>query len=158
MTSQKFFNLLLIIGASLSMLGVLLVFKQNGLCLGEAAHHVGLVSQNTNTYLGPNQKLNGNPQLVRIQVLVYNDPDPKGVVISSADFDGSSIPLKPRDIYGFRGQASFQKPGGKYKLRWEVERSGSGWPKTVSHEEQVTIDPRDLWIQITIIGDKAEIS
>lgn len=115
----------------------------------------GLFAQNTNTYLGPNQKTTSD--LVRVQVLVYNDPDPKGVIITQATFDGSSIPLKPRDIYGFRGQASFQKRPGKYKLRWQVERSGTDWPRTVSHEEQVTLDGRDLWLQITITGEKAVI-
>lgn len=158
MSSQKFFHLLLIFGAGLSILGTLLFFRQNELPIGTASHHSNLIGQNTNTYLGPNQKTKGNSQLVRIQILVYNDPDPKGVTIVDADFDGANIPLKPRDIYGFRGQASFQKRGGKYKLRWEVERNGPGWPKTVTHEEQVTVDPNDLWIQITIVGDKAEIS
>lgn len=116
-----------------------------------------LTGQNTNNYLGPNQKNARNGDLVRIQVLVYNDPDPKGVTINEAKFDGTSIPLKPRDIYGFRGQASFQKEPGKYKLSWEVERSGTGWPRSVKHEEQVTVDGRDLWLQITITGDKAVI-
>ncbi len=115
-----------------------------------------LTSQNTNTYLGPNQKL---PQeLVRIQVLVYNDPNPKGVTITNVEFDGQNIPLKPRDIYGYRGQASFQKRSGKYKLIWKVNRSDNEWPRTISHEEEVIISPRDLWIQITIIGNEASIS
>lgn len=116
------------------------------------------VAQNTNTYLGPNQKIPGNPQLIRVQILVYNDPNPKGVTIVDAQFDGTSIPLKPRDIYGYRGQASFQKSPGKYKLKWEVDRDQQTWPRTVEHEENVILDARDLWIQITIIGEKAEIS
>jgi hypothetical protein len=117
-----------------------------------------LIAQNTNTYLGPDQKVLGNPQLVRVQVLVYNDPNPKGVIVSSVDFGGSNVPLKPRDIYGFRGQASFQKPPGKYKLKWTVQRDEQTWPRKVTHEEDVILDARDLWIQITISGDKAEIS
>lgn len=122
------------------------------------SHHSTLVTQNTNTYLGPNEKAPGNPQLIRVQVLVYNDPNPKGVTIDSANFDGTSIPIKPRDIYGFRGQASFQKSPGKYKLRWVVERDKQVWPRTITHEEEVILDPRDLWIQITITGETAEIS
>ncbi len=158
MNSKRFFDFLLVFGTALFMLGVLLFFKQSEIPLMSANHHAGLVAQNTNTYLGPNQKIPGNPQLVRVQILVYNDPNPKGVTILSADFAGADIPLKPRDIYGFRGQASFQKPPGKYKLRWEVEKDKRSWPRSATHEEEVILDSRDLWIQITITGDKAEIS
>jgi hypothetical protein len=117
-----------------------------------------LFAQNTNTYLGPDHKIPGNPQMVRVQILVYNDPNPKGVTITKASFDGTSIPLKPRDIYGYRGQASFQKPPGKYKLKWEVEGDKKVWPRTVDHETEVFLDERDFWIQITINGNNAEIS
>lgn len=117
-----------------------------------------LIAQNTNDYLGPTQKLPGQDQLIKVQVLVYNDPDPKGVRLVKAQFDGTSIPLKPRDIYGYRGQASFQKLPGKYKLKWKVERDPKIWPRTIQHEEEVILDSRDLWIQISIIGDQAEIS
>lgn len=140
------------------MLGVLLFFKQGELPILSANHHASLVAQNTNTYLGPSQKIHGNPQLIRVQILVYNDPNPKGFRVLSTDFDGTDILLKPRDIYGFRGQASFQKSPGTYKLRWEVEGDRKTWPRTIKHEEDVTLDPRDLWIQITITGEKAEIS
>ncbi len=148
---KKVFSFLLILGACLVFTGTILLKKTE-----PSRSH--LLAQNTNTYLGPNQKIPGNPELIRVQILVYNDPDPKGVTISKAEFEGTSIPLKPRDIYGFRGQASFQKPPGKYKLKWEVERSDTSWPRTVDHEEEVLLDGRDLWIQITIVGDSAEIS
>ena len=151
MGSQKFFQCLLVFGTALWALGIFLFFQK-----GEVP--TALLSQNTNTYLGPNQKIPGKPKLIQLQLLVYNDPNPKGVLIVSASFDGTTVPLKPSDIYGFRGQASFQKGPGKYKLRWEVERDEKSWPRTVSHEEDVTLDARDLWIQITIMGDKAEIS
>lgn len=117
-----------------------------------------LFAQNTNDYLGPNQPIPGNPQFVRIQILVYNDPEPKGVRIESVTFDGQKFPLKPRDIYGYRGQASFQKRPGKYKLYWEVNRDDTNWPRTLKHEEDVFIDKRDMWIQITIVGNEASIS
>lgn len=157
MNSQKFFQFLLIFGTVLMMLGTLLFFKQGQLPLLGRGHY-DLVAQNTNTYLGPNQKIPGNPQLIRVQVLVYNDPNPKGPIIQNAQFEGTSIPLKPRDIYGYRGQASFQKPPGKYKLKWTVERDQKSWPRTVDHEEEVILDERDFWIQINIVGDTAEIS
>ena len=140
------------------MLGTLFYFNQTGLSIFGAKHHSDLIGQNTNTYLGPNQKIPGDPQMLRLQILVYNDPNPKGVTIVKAAFDGASIPLKPRDIYGYRGQASFQKPPGKYKLTWEVERDDQTWPRTIDHEEEVILDARDYWIQITIVGDHAEIS
>lgn len=115
--------------------------------------------QNTNDYLGPTQRKPANAKLIRVQILINDDPNPSGVQIQSAEFDQQKIPLKPRsDIYGFRGQASFQKQPGKYKLRWTVKRDESAWPRTVVHEEEVTLDPRDLWIQITVTGEKAEIS
>lgn len=117
-----------------------------------------LVAQNVNDYLGPSQKIPGNPQLIRIQVLVSDDPSPQGVQIVKAEFNQKNIPLKPRDIYGFRGQASFQTPPGKYKLKWTVRRDRFIWPRTLSHEEEVTLDPRDFWLQITITGEKASIS
>ena len=77
-----------------------------------------LIAQNVNDYLGPKQKVPGNPQLIRVQVLVSDDPNPQGAQIVRAEFHRHEIPLKPRDIYGFRGQASFQTPPGKYKLKW----------------------------------------
>lgn len=117
-----------------------------------------LFSQNTNTYFGPNQPIPGNPELVRIQILVYNDPEPKGVTIENVSFSNEDIPLKPRDIYGFRGQASFQKRPGKYKLFWKVNRDDQTWPRTITHEEEVFINARDMWIQITIVGNEASIS
>lgn len=155
MHSQRFFQFLLVLGATLFALGAILFFKQGKWPLVKEPR---LICQNTNTYLGPNRKLPNNPQLIRVQILVYNDPNPKGVTIAKASFDGTSIPLKPRDIYGYRGQASFQKPPGKYKLKWEVEGDKKLWPRTVDHETEVFLDVRDFWIQITINGNNAEIS
>lgn len=118
-----------------------------------------LGAQNTNNYLGPSERVPGNAKLIRVQILVNDDPNENGVQIVKAQFSETNIPLKPRgDIYGFRGQASFQKTPGKYKLKWTVQRDASAWPRTVNHEEEVTLDPKDLWIQITITGEKAEIS
>lgn len=134
------------------MLGTLLFFKQGSLPLMSMNHHI---AQNVNEYLGP-----ANPpgERVRVQILVNDDPNPEGVQIEKAALDQHNIALKPRDIYGFRGQASMQLPPGRYKLKWTVRKDRLIWPRTVSHEEEVTIDPRDLWIQITITGNKASIS
>lgn len=119
---------------------------------------MGLAAQNVNQYLGPTQKEPGNAKLVRVQLIINDDPSPSGVQIAKVEFDQKSVSLKPRDIYGFRGQASFQLPPGKYKLKWVVQKDKINWPRTISHEEEVTLDPRDLWIQITINGEKASIS
>jgi hypothetical protein len=117
-----------------------------------------LLAQNMNNYLGPSDtKTSRNTSLVRIQVAVYDDKNPQGVQIVKAEFDQNDIPLKPRDINGFRGQASFQNRPGRYKLRWKVQRDKMAWPRTETHEEEVTVSPRDLWLQITITGDTAEI-
>lgn len=154
MSSQRFFQALLILGTTLVMLGTLLFFKQGAFPLQAS----GLVCQNVNEYSGPTKKIPGNPQLIRVQVLVNDDPNPQGVQILEAEFDQQDIPLKPRDIYGFRGQSSFQTPPGKYKLKWTVHRDKFAWPRTIKHEEEVMISPRDLWIQITITGENASIS
>ncbi len=158
MSSQKVFQFSLVIGTAIFMLGALFFFRETDIPLLGAKHHSDLLSQNTNTYLGPNERTPKDQELIRVQVLVYNDPNPKGVKIAKVKFDGSSVPLKPRDIYGYRGQASFQKPPGKYKLSWEVERDAKIWPRIVDHEEEVFLDARDYWIQITITGEQAEIS
>jgi hypothetical protein len=110
-----------------------------------------------NTYLGPTSPVPGNPQLVRVEVIVHDSPDPSGVQIESAEFNSTPIPLKPRDIHGYRGTASFQVPPGKYKLRWKVRRDKVVWPRSTSHEEEVNISPKDLWLQISIEGDTASI-
>lgn len=157
MGSQRFFHFILVIGTVLTMMGTLLFFKQGSIPFAASNHH-SLIVQNTNSYLGPKEKIPGNPQLIRVQVLVNDDPSPQGVQILEAEFDQIDIPLKPRDVYGFRGQASFQKAPGKYMLRWRVKRDSFAWPRTVSHEEEVNLDPRDLWIQITITGNTAAIS
>lgn len=156
MNSQRFFGAILILGTFLVMLGTLLFFRQGSFPLMSSHHY--LISQNVNEYLGPSQKIPGNPQLIRVQILVNDDPNPQGVQIVSAEFDQQNITLKPRDIYGFRGQSSFQTAPGKYKLKWTVHRDRFAWPRTVKHEEEVEVSPRDLWIQITITGENASIS
>ena len=113
------------------------------------------MAQNVNTYLGPKQQ---SPGLVRIQVLVNDSPNPAGPQISQVEFDGKSIPLKPRDIHGFRGQAGYQVAPGKYKLKWTVRLDKVYWPRTQSFTQEVVVDPRDLWLQITITGEEANIS
>jgi hypothetical protein len=110
------------------------------------------------TYLGPIQPVPGDPHLVRIQIIVRDSPESGGVQIQNVEFDHQTIPLKPRDIYGNRGGASFQLPPGKRKLRWVVQRDKTIWPRTISHEEEVNIDPRDYWIQILIVGETATIN
>lgn len=109
------------------------------------------------TYKGPINPVPGDPKLVRIEVLVRDSPEAGGVQIQSADFNGEEIPLKPRDIYGNRGMASFQFPPGKYKLNWVTQRDQFTWPRTLTHQEIVTISSRDLWLQVSIEGDEASI-
>jgi hypothetical protein len=110
-----------------------------------------------NTYLGPITPIPGNPQLIRVELIVNDDSKAGGAQIQQVKFHETEVPLKPRDINGFRGQGSFQLPPGKYKLIWVINRDKFTWPRTVSHEEIVTLDPRDLWVQITIQGDEASI-
>jgi hypothetical protein len=112
----------------------------------------------SSTYLGPTKSIPGNPKLIRIEVLVSDSPDPSGPQVVSVKFDKVNVPLKSRDIYGNRGSGSFQVPPGKYKLKWKTNQNKVVWPREVVHEEEVTVSPRDLWIQIQIEGDEATIS
>ncbi len=109
------------------------------------------------TYLGPKSPLQGDPQLIQVQVLVKDSLQSDGPVITQAEFNKQNIPLQPRDIYGNRGSASFQLSPGKYSLRWTINQHKTAWPRTISHEEEVTLSPRDLWLQIVIEGEKASI-
>lgn len=111
-----------------------------------------------NTYFGPTSPVPGNPKLVRVQVIVRDSPEPAGLQIVSVTFDGQRIPLKPRGVFGDRGEGSFQVPPGKYRLKWVVNRDRIAWPRQVTHEEIVHVSPRDLWIQILIVGEEASIS
>jgi len=112
----------------------------------------------SNTYMGPTKSIPGKPQLVRVEVLVRDSADASGPQVVSVDFNKNNIPLKPRDITGNRGSGSFQLAPGTYKLRWVTNQNKRAWPRNVSHEEEVTISPRDLWIQIQIEGENATIS
>jgi len=112
----------------------------------------------TNTYLGPKSPVEGNPQLVKVQVVVRDSLENGGPQVLSVQFNQQSIPLKPRDIYGNRGMGSFQVPPGKYKLQWKVNKNKLVWPRNIDREEQVTVSPRDQWVQILIEGEKVSIS
>lgn len=109
------------------------------------------------TYEGPTKHVPGQAQLVRIQVIVRDSPNLGGDQIQSVTFNNNNIPLQPRDIYGNRGKASFQVPPGKYTLHWVVQKSENTWPRNVINEETVTVDPRDLWLQIEIVGNVVSI-
>ncbi|MBI3508451.1 MAG: hypothetical protein HY069_02285 [Chlamydiia bacterium] len=108
----------------------------------------------TSTYLGPKQPA---PGTVQVQLSVQNSPELGGVAVVSARFDGQDIPLKPADVNGYRGGANFQVTPGKYKLEWVVQKSKIYWPRTVSHEELVTISGQDVWVQINLVGETATI-
>ena len=156
MKSQRFFQFLLILGTAPCLFGVLLYWKREMVPAASIGPNVaGLLAQNT--YMGPIRPIPGNPQLVQIEVIVHDSPKLGGLQIQSVSFNREDVPLKPRDIYGFRASVGFQFPPGKYLLRWTVQRDKTLWPRTVTHEEEVTIDPRDSWVQISIEGETATI-
>jgi len=111
----------------------------------------------SNTYFGPVKPIPGNPELVRIEILVRDSPQSNGLQIERVEFDSTDIPLKPRDIYGNRGSASFQVHPGSYELRWVVNKDSFAWPRSIEHVETVNVSPRDLWLQISIEGETASI-
>jgi hypothetical protein len=155
MDAKKSISALVLLGATFSFLSIGLFFKKGTYPLLGTKSIEGLLVQNT--YFGPNHPLPGNPHLVRVEISVHDDTEPGGVQIQTVTFDNQNIPLKPRDIYGYRAKGSFQVEPGKYKLSWSIHRDRVIWPRTVSHEELVTVDPRDLWLQISIQGEKVSI-
>lgn len=149
MRELHFFQTLLIFGALLGAASIYLTPKQEtGSLLAEAG----------NTYMGPIGPIPGNPQLVQVQILVKDDPNPSGVEVTRVEFNQQTIPLKTRDIYGNRGGASFQLPAGSYRLKWTVNRDKLAWPREIDHEEIVHVSPRDNWVQVEIVGNNATIS
>jgi hypothetical protein len=157
MSTIRFFLLVLASGFLFGVLSLTLFFKEARWPLLASFPSASLVASTSNTYLGPQKPVVGNPQLVRVQVIVRDAPEASGLQIISAEFNGQPVPLQPRDIYGNRGQASFQVPPNKYKLKWKMNRDKFAWPRTITHEEEVTVSPRDLWLQITIEGESASI-
>ncbi len=155
MKPSRFFQSLTLVGTALALIGAILVFRHR------EAPKLGLFIKSDllvqNTYLGPITPVPGNPQLIRVEVSVYDDPKPGGVEIQFVELNGTKIPLKPRDVYGFRGKGSFQLPPGGYKLKWTVNRDKFAWPRSVSHEESINLDKRDLWLQVMIQGETASI-
>ncbi len=109
------------------------------------------------TYFGPTEGSQEDKGLVRIELHVKDGPKSGSPQVESVTFDGQSIPLKPRGVFGKRGVASFQLPPGTYLLQWEVSRNKWVWPRTTSHKKEVHIDGKELWIQIIIEGDNVSI-
>ncbi len=109
------------------------------------------------TYEGPTKPVPGRSQLVRIQIIVRDSPTSGGGQIQRVTFNDQNIPLQPRDIYGNRGKAGFELPPGTYPLRWVVQQDKITWPRNLTNEENVTVDPRDLWLQIEIVGSEVSI-
>lgn len=151
MDASRMLRLIVLIGALLACGSLALFFKNKTTSLPLDS----LVA--ATTYLGPKSPIVGNPQLVRVEVLVKDAPEANGLQVTKVTFNGENVPLKPRDIYGQRGGASFQVPPGTYKLKWTVNKDRFAWPRTVSHEEEVTVSPRDLWLQLSIEGETASI-
>ncbi len=152
-------RLIAVSGAVLALISSVLYFVKKDVVTRTAANQAEcLVASAGNTYFGPKTKVPGNPQLVRIEIVLKDSQDDSGPQLVSAEFYNRNIPLKPRDIYGNRGSASFQVPPGKYKLTWTTNRDKYVWPRQENHEEEVTVSPRDLWLQIEIKGAEAQIN
>ncbi len=149
MSAKRFLPLLFFLGSTTCVI-TLLVF-----CLSFASQQDLLIA--SYSYQGPKNPVPGNPQLIRIELIVRDSPEAGGPQIKTVIFNDKEIQLKPRDIYGGRGTAGFQLSPGKYNLSWTVQRDLRVWPRFLTHEEEVTLDPRDLWLQIEIVGDDVSI-
>ena len=109
-----------------------------------------------NPYKGPTSPV---PGLVRVEIQVNDDPELGGVTIADVSFNGKTVALKPAGVRGYRGGVSLQVPPGEYDLIWHVSRGKkAGWPSTVEHKQKVKVGQRDVWVQITIQGEKASIA
>ncbi len=150
MQGYRVIRVVFALGVSLSLFGMAL-----SLFSIRSQDEKGHTAQNT--YMGPTSPVPGDPYLVRVELLIKDSSDAGGAQIQSVTFDGRDIPLKPRDIFGKRGAASFQLAPGTYSLRWTVNRDKIVWPRFKSFEEEVTLSPRDLWVQIIIEGEHASI-
>ena len=110
------------------------------------------------TYYGPTSQPSPlSPHLVKVQIQAYDDPDLGGAKIASLSFNQTAIPLKPSDIYGFRGSAGFQLKAGSYSLNWETSNGTNNWPRTIKHQQQIQVQDKDVWVQISIQGEKVVI-
>ncbi|MDE3055901.1 MAG: hypothetical protein KGI80_04320 [Verrucomicrobiota bacterium] len=108
-------------------------------------------------YEGPTSPEPNSSSLIKVEIMVRDDPTTGVGEILSVTFAGEEIPLKPADIFGNRGAASFQLLPGKYQLVWVVQRSKRVWPRTITHRADVIVDPRDVWVQVLIQGEKVSI-
>jgi hypothetical protein len=154
MDGVRFWLFVMCLGFFLGIASLFVYFRESRSMTLESR---ALVASTSSTYMGPQKPVVGDPQLVRVQLIVKDATDSSGPQIVSVTFNGKNVPLQPRDIYGNRGAASFQLKPGKYRLRWRTNRDKFAWPRTLNHEEIVEISPRDLWLQVTIQGDTASI-
>lgn len=152
-------RLLALSGAVLTLISSLLFFiKKDPIVRNSSLETVALMASAGNTYFGPKAPVKGNPQLIRVQLLAKDAQESSGPQLVSVTFYNRDVPLKPRDVHGNRGSASFQVPPGKYKLRWTTSRDKFAWPREEEHEEEITVSPRDLWLQLEIQGNQAQIN
>ena len=105
------------------------------------------------TYFGPTSPPPPQtPRLVQVQVELYDEKELGGLTIEKASFAGYDIPLKPSDVFGFRGKGGFQLPVGTYPIAWTVRKQRLIYPRTVSYKKTVTVKPLDQWIEVVITG------
>jgi hypothetical protein len=148
-----------IVGNNLSCFyEVMMIFRCLLIVLGWIGPLIGQVP-----YYGPNEGPHfTQPRLsvsekVRVQILIYDQPDLGGLKIEEVIFNGTSLSLQSADLNGFRGGGSFQVIPGTYQLVWKVSRSTKDWPRVLKHQKEIKINQRDSWMQITIQGDQSTV-
>jgi hypothetical protein len=139
--AQRILHLILLVGAALFGTGVILFFMLNP-CNAQTP------------YYGPT-----SPQsnLIKVDIQIYDDPDLGGVRVEEASFNGQSIMIKPPGLHGFRGGGGFQVKPGSYRLVWVVSRMSTDWPRTIRHEQKIQVKQGDVWIQVSIHGNRVDI-
>jgi hypothetical protein len=139
--AQRIIQFILVLGAVLFGTALFFYFSQHSLYAQMQ-------------YFGPTSPV---PGLVKVEIQIYDDPDLGGVTMQEVIFNEQSIPLKPVGIHGYRGGGSFQEKPGTYKLVWKVARTKNDWPRTVRHEQKIQVMVKDVWIQISLQGEKIEV-
>lgn len=120
--------------------------------LGVSLFLAGLFAQVP--YYGPTSP---SPSSIKVQVMVYDEPEPGILKIESVTFNGRNVRLQSPDLNGFRGGGGFQLQPGKYSLEWKVSRGSMAWPRTLSFKKTIEIQSRDRWVEVTVRGSEASV-
>lgn len=97
-------------------------------------------------------------KIVRVEINVYDNTSKDFYDVIEVKFNNQQIPLQKADASGRRARKYYQVKPGTYALEWKVSKSKFGWPRSTTHEKEITINPNDKFAYIEIKGEKASFS